>query len=741
MNYLTSRKFSFSSDSLPPDTFGVVKFAGTEGISQCYTFEITLVSDKLDLDLQGVIENPAKLVFHRDEGDDVSYHGILLSFEQLHEVNKLAFYRAHLVPRLTWLTFTQHNQVFLDKSVPEIIEACLKDGGLTGADFELRLTGSYDPIEYVCQYSESHLNFVSRWAQREGIYYFFEQSDAGEKVVFTDTQISHTPLTQGDTITYSPPSGLEASHEREIVSSFHCRMNLTPASVLLKDYNYRKPSLDVSGSADVDSKGRGQVYSFGDHIKTPEDGNRIAKIMAEGLLCRKEVFHGDGSVPYMMPGYTFTLKDHYRGSFNQSYLVTDLSHEGNQTGYLLAGITTGTEDRGVFYRNSFSSIVSTVQFRPEHTAQKPRISGTLTAKIDAAGSGQYAELDSQGRYKVILPFDISGNKNGKASAYVRMAQPYAGSNHGMHFPLHKDTEVLLTFIDGDPDRPIIQAAVPNPETQSPVNVNNQTMSAITTAGGNKIHMEDQAGSERILMHSPNTNSFIRIGAPNDPVPAEDEESGFSYIPGGTGIKEWSHGWLDVLVGSKNEIIFGNVVSVVLGFRGWFTGGILLDAVIGPIWEIKIPDKWTFKNGHMEVTADTWKLYLNRTIVKEGHEKFEGSSTRVVGDVNRVIAQRVATSINTTQTIGSNTEACLSRSRTVATQLGARGTEMKALATKVSDVGAKVAGGGRSTAMAGALMTESGVDVDQGATRMVSSGTTIRSGALTVQEALAPIVQE
>ena len=740
MNYLTSKKFSFSSDALPPDTFGVVRFAGSEGISQCYTFEITLVSDRLDLDLEDIMENPAKLTFHRDEGDDVSYHGILLSFEQLHEVNKLAFYRAHLVPRLTWLSFTEHNQVFLDKSVPEIIEACLKDGGLSGADFEMRLQGSYDPLEYVCQYSESHLNFVSRWAEREGIYYFFEQSDAGEKVVFTDTQISHTPYPQGDTIIYSPPSGLEASHEREIVSSFHCRMNLTPASVLLKDYNYRKPSLDVSGSADVDAKGRGQVYSYGDHVRTPEEAGRIAKIKAEGLMCRKEVFHGDGSVPYMMPGYTFTLNNHYRGSFNQSYLVTGVSHEGNQTGYLISGITTGVEDRGIFYRNSFSSIVSTVQFRPEHTARKPRISGTLTAKIDAAGSGQYAELDAQGRYKVILPFDTSGRSGGKASAYLRMAQPYAGSNHGMHFPLHKDTEVLLTFIDGDPDRPIIAAAVPNAQTEGPVNVNNQTMSAITTAGGNKIHMEDKAGTERILMHSPNTNSFIRIGAPNDPVPAEDEESGFSYIPGGTGIKEWSHGWLDVLVGSKNEIILGNVISAVIGFRGWFTGGILLDAVIGPVWEVKIPDKWTYRNGHMEVTADTWKLYLNRTIVKVGHEKFEASSTKVVGDVNNAIGRRVKSCMNATAVAEQVTGAYLERSRTVGTELGVRNTEMKALATKVSDLGAKVAGGGRSTAMAGAMMTESGVNVDQGATRMVSSGTTITSGAVAVQEALAPIVQ-
>ena len=214
MDYLTDKKFSFSSDALAPNTFGVVKFVGTEGISKCYTFEVTLVSDNLEVNLQDVMENPAKLTLHRGDGDDVSYHGILLSFEQLHEVNRLAFYRAHLVPRLTWLSFTKHNQVFLNKSVPEIIEACLKDGGLTGADFELRLKGSYDPIEYVCQYGESHLNFVSRWCQREGIYYFFDQTDGGEKVIFTDTRISHTPLSQGDTIIYSPPSGLETSHER-----------------------------------------------------------------------------------------------------------------------------------------------------------------------------------------------------------------------------------------------------------------------------------------------------------------------------------------------------------------------------------------------------------------------------------------------------------------------------------------------------------------------------------------------
>jgi type VI secretion system secreted protein VgrG len=737
MNYLTDRKFSFTSDALAPDTFGVVRFAGTEGISKCYAFEVTLVSDKLEIDLGDVMENPAKLTFHREGGNDVSYHGILLSFEQLHEVNKLAFYRAHLVPRLTWLSFTEHNQVFLDKSVPEIIEACLKDGGLTGADFEMRLQGSYDPIEYVCQYSESHLNFVSRWAEREGIYYFFEQSDAGEKVVFTDTQISHMPLAQGYTIIYSPPSGLEALHEKEILSSFHCRVNLTPQSVLLKDYNYRKPSLDVSGNADVDAKGRGQVYSYGDHARTPEEATRLAKIKAEGLLCRKEVFHGDGSVPYMMPGYTFTLKDHYRGSFNRSYLVTDVSHEGNQTGYLLAGITMGKEDRGVFYRNSFSSIPSDVQFRPEHMAQKPRISGTLTAKIDAAGSGQYAELDSQGRYKVVLPFDVSGRKNGKASAYLRMAQPYAGSNHGMHFPLHKDTEVLLTFIDGDPDRPIIAAAVPNPETPSPVNVNNQTMSAITTAGGNKIHMEDKAGTERILMHSPNQNSFVRIGAVNDPAVAEEYE-GHSFIKGGTGIKEATDGWARCLLRreerdhpSQREQLGGRDSRLVHG-RGIDGCGIRRQV------RDTDPGDPEFQELHVNVTPGNWKTYASMTVARASKQRFAGEATSIEGQLNNVVGQRMRNTATRVATLAQKTKIIASSVETTATRTEANAQKIKAVATKMANTLGQLREVGSETSMAGTKITDAGIGVNNAGETLRAAGVQIKDAGVATETALENI---
>jgi len=167
MDYLTSKKFSFISSALAPDTFGVVHFKGNEAISSPYQFEIMLVSTRLDINLEGVIQSPARLVIHREDGDDVVYHGILVHFEQLHSVGEYGFYRANLAPKLWWLSLTHHNQVILNKSLPDIVADVLRDGGLTSLDFEFRLKGTYAPLDYICQYGESNLNFISRRLERE----------------------------------------------------------------------------------------------------------------------------------------------------------------------------------------------------------------------------------------------------------------------------------------------------------------------------------------------------------------------------------------------------------------------------------------------------------------------------------------------------------------------------------------------------------------------------------------------
>ncbi|MDA3786912.1 MAG: type VI secretion system tip protein TssI/VgrG [Desulfobacula sp.] len=535
MSLLTKMKYSFISRAMDKETFTVVSFKGFEAISKPYEFEILLVSENKDIDPLLVLQNPAIFTIHRDEEDNVDFNGILIQFEESQEFNGYLFFKAVLAPKLWWLSLTHHNQVFLDLTIPEIMEDALKDGGLKQTydfDFSLNLKNIYKKLEYICQYDESHFDFVSRWAEREGLYYFFEQTPSGEKVVFTDTKMEHKDLLLGKDLIYDSQSGLASLHTKEVIHTFICKHNLLPQRVYLKDYNYLKPSQAMEGIADVDENGRGENYIYGVHFDSVIEGNRLARIRAEALLCRKSIFQGESSVPFMVPGYTFDLNEHYKDVYNRKYLVTDVTHEGHQTGYLISGISGAVEarDEEMFYSNTFTAIYSDEQFRPEHLSKKPKISGTINAKIDASASGEHAEIDELGRYKVILPFDRSGRFGGKASAWFRMMQPSAGQNQGMHFPLHKGTEVLLTFIAGNPDRPIIAGAVPNPETQSPVTSGNQTQSIIATgkskvdssvgaaerkfgavageqklteetATDNYIEFEDDSVNKRIRLHS------------------------------------------------------------------------------------------------------------------------------------------------------------------------------------------------------------------------------------------------
>ncbi len=497
MKFKERKRFSFVSKGLPEDTFEVVRFRGEEGISRLFQFDIVLISEDPEVDIDSVLQNPAVFSIHRGE-EDRKIHGIVSEFEQMHEVDQYTFYQASLVPRIWLSDLYKENQLFLDKSVPEIIEEILKQAGLTSNDYDLKLTRNYPKWEYICQYKETDLNFISRWMEREGIYYYFEHTDDGEKLIITDSSTAHTKIQGESRIPYSPPSAL-IPEEEEVIRTFMCRQKILPKKIVLKDYNYRKPSLDLKVEKEVNPKGRGTVYLYGEHFKDPDQGKELAKLRAEQIACRGKLFLGESTCPQLCPGFLFELTDHYRDEFNQEYLVVELEHEGSQAGILLAGLepqeAEGEKEPG--YINRFTLIPSDVQFRPEVKTPKPRFYGTINAKIDASGDGKYAEIDDQGRYKVILPFDMSGREGGKASRWIRMAQPYAGADYGMHFPLHKGTEVLLTFVDGDPDRPIIAAAVPNPETKTPVTSQNNTQNTIRTAYGHSLVMEDADRQIRI----------------------------------------------------------------------------------------------------------------------------------------------------------------------------------------------------------------------------------------------------
>jgi type VI secretion system secreted protein VgrG len=266
----------------------------------------------------------------------------------------------------------------------------------------------------------------------------------------------------------------------------------------------------------------------------------------------------------------------------------------------------------------------------------------MNAKIDAAGSGHYAELDAQGRYKVTLPLDTSGRSGGKATTWLRMAQPYGGTDHGMHFPLHKGTEVLLTCIDGDPDRPIIQAAVPNPETPSLVSENNPTQCCITTGGQNRIHMEDMKGGERILMHSPKSNTWLRMGTPNDPPAAawEHESEGGEAQ---SGVKLHTDAHIEVFAGSEATTLFGNEFKFVGGSSEQVIVGndtkIFLifkeDIVAGLETGLKMGGQLEFTPLHTVLHGESKEMKAQLTELTAEKNILAGEVEHLTGEVNRL----------------------------------------------------------------------------------------------------------
>ncbi|MGE4558168.1 MAG: type VI secretion system Vgr family protein [Desulfovibrionaceae bacterium] len=223
-------RFTFTSKAYPHTKFSVVSFKGTEGLSTCYRFTIILATDDFNLDLRAVLDSPATFSIRRREDDvpgreftEIPYHGYIMKFEELQSKGDLCFYRAHLVPRFWWLSLTRRNQIMLDKNLTEAIEIVLKDGGVTVYDYKLALREQYPMREYICQYEETHMNFVSRWMEWAGMYYYFEQGEDAEVLVITDSAIAHGPMPHGEDMVDAPPSGLDTPFLEEIVSQFYCR--------------------------------------------------------------------------------------------------------------------------------------------------------------------------------------------------------------------------------------------------------------------------------------------------------------------------------------------------------------------------------------------------------------------------------------------------------------------------------------------------------------------------------------
>ncbi len=588
--------FGFSTEAVVDAPFLVVSFTGTEALNAPYHFEIILISQTGHVDIEGLLLKNACLSIKRRDKEPIRINGILAEFERRQSFQGYTFYHAVLVPNLWWLVLTHHNQVFLNKNIEEFLTDVLMDAGMQKTfDFEFRLQKQYEPWEFVCQYGESHYQFFSRWLEQYGMAYFFEQQMDNEVLVISDTQSVFTELEEENVVHYKPVSGLLPPGGASIAVRFERAQHSIPHTVRVKDYQYITPGVNIEAEAVVSDQGVGEVYSYGEHLRTPSEATMVAKIRAEEFGCRRETINAWTTSPTIRAGYLFSLQDHPKDTWNTQYLALEVRHSGDQRAYLQAGlgISLGDREAQLFYDNKVTAIPANVPYRPRRSTPKPLFFGSLNAKVDAAGSGEYAKIDAQGRYKIILPFDVSDRSEGRASSWLRMAQPHGGSNHGMHFPLHKGSEVMLSFVGGDPDRPVIMAGLPDPEHPSQITTENQTRCVLNTSGGNHIHFENKKGTERILFRNPVADTFMRLGACNDPVPPTIVDDKGEY-----GIRFYTSAHLTIdaaykttiiapgesfaMVGGTNELVLTGISTSMteLFNHSTFLGGQLTADILG-----------------------------------------------------------------------------------------------------------------------------------------------------------------
>ncbi len=479
-------KFEFTSKARNGDHFSVVAFKGMEGLSRLFSYELELKlpRTKSSVDLDELLDEPASFILLQDH-DQYPVHGILASIDELHTAQGYTYYRANLVPRLWRLSQYITNEIYTDEQkIDEIITLVLRNAGLNdGTDFDFNIDNSnLLRREYRCQFGESDFDFISRLMENEGIYYYFDHTTGLDKIIFQN--MLDYPRIEHHDLTYDV--GTQTRHLHDSVDAWSCRKQRLPASVSVRDYNPRQPSLDIFKDTQIDRRGHGADYIYGANVIDELEAETLSQIRAEERLCHQTRFYGESSVPRLRTGYRFELDMHPNDAYNgQEYIAIEISHEGQVSD---SDLSMTDHAHIAQYRNSFTAISADVHFRPPLTTPRPRFHGTMTAFIFAeTGQGQ-AEIDGDGRYRVLLPFDRadgtrdSNDPERKASAWIRMAQTHVNEAEGDYHPLKGGTEVLLTFINGDPDLPIIIGAVPNAAAPALLTAENSHQSVSKTSG-------------------------------------------------------------------------------------------------------------------------------------------------------------------------------------------------------------------------------------------------------------------
>lgn len=489
---------------LGPDVLVLRSFTGEEGISQLYKFELDLFTEGPAIDFAAIIGKPVTIRVELFEEKERFFHGYISRFAQTGSESGIIHYSAEVVPWLWFLTRTADCRIFQNKKIPDIIEKIFADLGFT--DYRLDLKGTYQPREYCVQYRETDFNFVSRLMEQYGMFYFFEHAKDKHMLVIGDHAKVHGKLSLQPTVEWEPKgNGLQ---EEDVITSLELEKELRPGKFAHTDYNFKTPGTSLMANVpsviSIGGNQKYEIYDFPGEYETKGHGDSLGKIRMEEEEARHLIMTGGSTVRAFTPGYTFTLENYFPAEMNQAYLITQVHHMGTMGNtYSPGGTTQGGQET---YTNTFACIPASVPFRPPQLTPKPVVQGPQTA-IVTGPSGEEIWCDEYGRVIVQFHWDREGKRNEMSSCWVRVSQLWAGKSWGAMFIPRIGHEVIVEFLEGDPDRPIATGRVYNAENMPPYSLPGEhtksTIKSNSSKGGgnsNELRFEDKAGSEEVYLH-------------------------------------------------------------------------------------------------------------------------------------------------------------------------------------------------------------------------------------------------
>lgn len=478
------------------------RMTASEALGRLFQFDLELLSEDPDIKFEDLLGQKVTVRLDLPDDNKRYFNGYVSRFSLAGSVGDYSLYTATVSPWLWFLTRTADCRIFQEMTVPDIVKQVFRDHGFT--DFEESLSAAYRSWTYCVQYRETDFNFVSRLMEQEGIYYYFKHESDKHTLVLSDSISSHETYPGYETLPFFPPTE-HLNRERDHIHEWTVSQEVQPGGYTLDDFDFERPkaNLEVKSSIPRGHARDGlEIFDYpGEYIQT-NDGEAYVRARIEELQTDYERVQGLANARGLATGHLFELTDFPRQDQNREYLVVSATHEVTSDLYG-SGESGGVRD---VYACSFTVLHSKEPYRQPRSTPKPMVQGPQTA-IVVGPAGKEIHTDKYGRVKIQFHWDRYGKSDENSSCWVRVSHPTAGKNWGAVQIPRIGQEVIVDFLEGDPDHPIITGRVYNANQMPPFDLPGKDMvsgmkSNSTPGGGgyNEISMDDTKGNEAIVIH-------------------------------------------------------------------------------------------------------------------------------------------------------------------------------------------------------------------------------------------------